>query len=58
MKTMMTVDMWREVEQILIKNDVGYKVDIDNHHGIPEMVIHIDSIGVMRTDIVEVNNEL
>jgi hypothetical protein len=50
MKVMMTVDMWKEVEAVLAKNGAGYKVDFDNHHGIPEMLISIDTIGVMRRE--------
>lgn len=47
MKTRMNMEMWRELEQKLLQLGAGYKVDVDNHHGIPEMVIHIDTIGVM-----------
>lgn len=50
MKVMMTIDMWKEVEAVLAKNGAGYKVDFDNHHGIPEMLISIDTIGVMRRE--------
>lgn len=54
MKTLMNEKMWRELEKTLIQLGAGYKVDIDNHHGIPEMVIHIDTIGVMiREEITE-----
>lgn len=48
MKTRMTMEMWKEVEAVLAKNDAGYKVDFDNHNGIPEMLIHVDTISIMR----------
>ena len=51
MKTMMTIEMWDELEPVLAKLGAGYKVIYDNHHGIPEMVIQMDSIGVMRYDV-------
>ncbi len=53
MKTIMTLEMWKEVEAVLAKNGAGYKVDYDNHNGIPEMVIHIDTIGVLRREVTE-----
>lgn len=51
MKTMMTMEMWNELEPILAKLGAGYKVIYDNHNGTPEMVIQMDSIGVMRYDV-------
>lgn len=53
MKTRMTLEMWRDLETVLIKLGASYKVDVDNHHGVPEQVIHVDSIGVMRYDLKE-----
>lgn len=53
MKTMMTLDMWQEIEPVLARNGVGYKVIFDNHNGIEEMVINIDTIGLMRRDLVK-----
>lgn len=50
MKARMSVKMWRELEQKLIQLGAGYKVDVDNHLGIPEMVIHIDTIGVLLAE--------
>ena len=47
MKICLNEDMWYQLEEALHKLGVGYKVDVDNHHGIPEMIIHIDTIGVM-----------
>ena len=43
----------------ITSKDVGeliktqYKVDVDNHLGTPEMVIHIDTIGVMLPNLKE-----
>ena len=53
MKTMMTMEMWRELEPVLAKLNVGYKVEFDNHNDIDEMLIYIDPIGVMRPDTDE-----
>jgi hypothetical protein len=50
MKTRMTVEMWHELEVVMAKLGAGYKVDFDSHNGIPEMVIHVDTIGVMRPE--------
>ena len=51
MKTMMTLEMWKELEPVLAKLNAGYKVDFDNHNGIDEMVVHIDTIGIMRQEV-------
>lgn len=56
MKTLMNMKMWRELEQKLIQLGAGYKVDVDNHLGTPEMVIHIDTIGVLLTEEKEEND--
>lgn len=53
MKTRMTMDMWKELEPVLAKLGAGYKVDFDNHNGIPEMVIHMDTIGIMLPEYKE-----
>lgn len=53
MKTLMNMKMWRELEQKLLELGAGYKVDVDNHLGIPEMVIHIDTIGVLLIEEME-----
>ena len=50
MKTRMTMDMWKELELVLAKLNAGYKVEFDNHHGIPEMLIYVDTIGIMRPE--------
>jgi hypothetical protein len=48
MKTIMTTDMWRELEAVLAKLNVGYVVSFDNHNGTDEMLINVSTIGVMR----------
>jgi hypothetical protein len=53
MKARMNIKMWCELEQKLVQLGAGYKVDVDNHLGIPEMVIHIDTIGVMLPELKE-----
>lgn len=50
MKTRMTMEMWTQLEPVLAKLNAGYKVDFDNHNGIPEMLIHVDTISIMRRD--------
>lgn len=50
MKSLMTYDNWLELEHKLASLSVGYKVTYDNHLGVPEMIITIDTIGVYRTD--------
>lgn len=51
MKSAITLEMWKELESVLAKNNVGYNVVFDNHHGSNEMIIDIRTISVMRTDI-------
>ena len=51
MKTRMTEKMWQELEPVLAKLNAGYKVEFDNHHGIPEMLVYVDTIGIMRLDM-------
>lgn len=53
MKTRMNEEMWRRLEELLLRLNAGYKVDVDNHHSIPEMIIHIDTIGVMLPELKE-----
>ena len=51
MKSVITLEMWKELESVLAKINAGYNVVFDDHHGINEMIIDIHTIGVMRTDI-------
>lgn len=57
MKTMINMAMWKELEHVLCKLNVGYKVGFDNHHGIPEMLITVDTIGLMRREEGKDTNE-
>ena len=50
MKTRMTLEMWHELEPVLAKLNAGYKVDFDNHLDANEMIIHIDTIGVLLSN--------
>ena len=45
--------MWRQLEKLLHRLGAGYKVDVDNHYSILEMIIHIDTIGVMLPELKE-----
>lgn len=50
MKSLMTYDNWLELEHKLASLGVGYRVTYDNHLGVPEMIITIDTIGIYRND--------
>lgn len=58
MKTMINMPMWQELEEVLTKLNVGYKVNFDNHHGIAEMLISVDTIGIMRREVFSSDHEL
>ena len=47
-KVMVSYADWQNLEEALMKANIGYKVSFDNHLGTPEMLITIDNIGVMR----------
>lgn len=51
MKNLMTYENWSDLEKLLAKLGVGYQVMYDNHNGIPEMIIDINSIGIYRYDM-------
>ena len=51
MKDMINLEMWNKLETVLTKLNVGYKVDFDNHNGFNEMIINIDTFGIMRDDV-------
>lgn len=51
MVTRLNAEMWKELEQVLIKYGAGYKVEIDNHLGKPELNIHLDTIKVFMPEI-------
>lgn len=48
MKTMISYSDWPRLEELLMRLRVGYQVKFDDHHGVAEMLIDIDTIGIMR----------
>lgn len=50
MKSHMTYEDWKKLEELLMKVRAGYEVIFDDHHGFAEMVISIHTIGVMRDE--------
>ena len=51
MVTRLNTEMWKELEMVLIKYGAGYKVEIDNHLGKPELNIHLDTIKVFMPEV-------
>lgn len=47
-KVQITYADWQKLEKALMDARVGYEVIFDDHHGVAEMVIGIQHIGVMR----------
>ena len=41
---------WQKLEKALMAARVGYSVIFDDHHGVAEMIIGIQHIGVMREE--------
>ena len=50
MKSRMTYEDWKKLEELLMKVRAGYDVVFDDHHGFGEMVISIHTLGVMREE--------
>lgn len=50
MKTMVNMKMWNDLEKVLASLNVGYKVSFDDHNGIAEMIIEVDTIGILRPE--------
>lgn len=48
MKTMISYSDWPSLEELLMRLRVGYQVQFDDHHGVAEMLININTIGIMR----------
>ena len=48
MKTMISYSDWPSLEELLMRLRIGYKVQFDDHHGVAEMLIDINTIGIMR----------
>ena len=50
MKSRMTYEDWKKLEEVLMQVRAGYDVVFDDHHGFGEMVISVHTIGVMREE--------
>ena len=48
MKTMISYSDWPNLEELLMRLRIGYKIQFDDHHGVAEMLIDINTIGIMR----------
>ena len=48
MKTMISYSDWPSLEELLMRLRVGYQVQFDDHHDVAEMLIDINTIGIMR----------
>ena len=51
MKATILIEDWLDLEAILAKLQIGYKVIYDNHNGTPEMLINLDTISVYRREL-------
>ena len=47
-KTLLSYADWQKLEKALMDARVGYEVIFDDHHGVAEMLIDVQNIGVMR----------
>jgi hypothetical protein len=45
---MISYSDWPSLEELLMRLRVGYQVQFDDHHGVAEMLININTIGIMR----------
>ena len=50
MKSRMTYEDWKKLEEVLMQVRAGYDVVFDDHNGFAEMVIDVHVIGVMREE--------
>ena len=50
MKSYMTYEDWKKLEEVLMRVRAGYDVVFDDHNGFAEMVIYVHVIGVMREE--------
>ena len=48
MKTMISYSDWPSLEELLMRLRIGYQVQFDDHHSVAEMLIDINTIGIMR----------
>lgn len=47
-KILISFAAWQELEPVLMKHRIGYEVQFDDHNGTAEMLIDINTIGIMR----------
>lgn len=50
MKNYITKEMWSQLENSLAKYNIGYSVVFDDHKGIPEMIITVNTISINRPE--------
>ena len=50
MKSRMSYEDWKKLEEFLMSVRAGYDVVFDDHNGFAEMIISIHAIGVMREE--------
>ena len=48
MKNIISLNDWKELENILMKLRIGYSVRFDDHNGMAEMLIDTNTIAVNR----------
>lgn len=50
MKNYITKEMWSQLENIFAKYNIGYSVMFDDHKGVPEMIITVNTISINRPE--------
>lgn len=50
MKNYITKEMWSQLENIFAKYNIGYSVIFDDHKGIPEMIVTVNTISINRPE--------
>ena len=50
MKSRMTYEEWKKLEEVLMQVRAGYDVKFDDHCGFAEMIVNVHVIGVMREE--------
>lgn len=50
MKSYITKEMWSQLENILAKYNIGYSVIFDDHNGVPEMIVTVNTISINRPE--------
>lgn len=46
MRTLITKEVWGQIQIALAKAGIGYTVSFDNHHGSIEKIIEIEPFGI------------